>query len=331
MGHDAGIALADSRGLDDDHVEGGEAHRLQQLLQPLRDLGVGASRGEGTHVDAGMVYRVHADAIAEQRPAGTAAARVDGEDADPEPVVEVQPEAAHDLVRERRLAGPASAGDADDDGAPADSHAARQLLATGAVELVALHLGKQATERRPMPGRESVEGNGRRFQASAAGDHVVDDPLEPELLSVRGRVDAFDPVAVQLLDFRGHDDAPAPAEHANAARPLLLQLVDEVLEVLEVPALVGAHRDRIGVFLHRRAHHFAHRAVVTEMDHLRARPLQNPAHDVDRGIVPVEEARRGHEAKGRHAQRILIRSLGIGKKRSVHFSSAGRRREAIGF
>ena len=280
-----------------------------------------------------MVYRIHADAIAEQRPAGTAAARVDGENADPEPVVEVQPEAAHDLVRERGLAGPASAGDADDDGAPADSHAARQLFATGAVELVALHLGEQATERRPMPGRESVEGHGRRFRfrARAAGDHVVDDPLEPELLSVRGRVDAFDPVAVQLLDFRGHDDAPAPAEHANAARPLLLQLVDEVLEVLEVPALVGAHRDRIGVFLHRRAHHFAHRAVVAEMDDLGARALQNPAHDVDRGIVPVEEARRSHEAKRRRAQCLLIRSLGIGKKRSVHISSEERQREAIGF
>ena len=124
---------------------------------------------------------------------------------------------------------------------------------------------------------------------------------------------------------------PPPPNTRTPVRSLLLQLVDEVLEVLDVPALVGAHRDRVGVFLYRRAHHLTHRAVVAEMDHLRARALQDPAHDVDRGIVPIEKARRGHEAKRRRALRLLIRSLGIGKKRSVHISSEERQREAIGF
>ena len=42
--------------------------------------------------------------------------------------------------------------------------------------------------------------------------------------------------------------------------------------------------------------HLVHRAVVAEVDHLRAGGLQDAAHDVDRRVVAVEQARRGDEA-----------------------------------
>ena len=38
------------------------------------------------------------------------------------------------------------------------------------------------------------------------------------------------------------------------------------------------------------------RAVVAEVDHLGARGLQDAAHDVDRRVVAVEQARRRDEA-----------------------------------
>ena len=38
-----------------------------------------------------------------------------------------------------------------------------------------------------------------------------------------------------------------------------------------------------------------HRAVVPEMHDLGPGGLEDPAHDVDRGVVPVEQARRGDE------------------------------------
>jgi hypothetical protein len=36
---------------------------------------------------------------------------------------------------------------------------------------------------------------------------------------------------------------------------------------------------------------------MTEVDHLGTLRLQDAAHDRDRGVVAIEEARRGHEAQ----------------------------------
>ena len=57
------------------------------------------------------------------------------------------------------------------------------------------------------------------------------------------------------------------------------------------------------------------RAVVPEMDHLAAARLQDAAHDVDRGVVAVEQARRRDEA---HLVRRLVdeRLAGDGDDRS---------------
>ena len=69
------------------------------------------------------------------------------------------------------------------------------------------------------------------------------------------------------------------------------------LKILDVAALVGGDRDALHVLLQRGGHDFVDRAVVAEVDHLRARGLQDAAHDVDRGVVAVEQARRGDEAQ----------------------------------
>jgi hypothetical protein len=42
------------------------------------------------------------------------------------------------------------------------------------------------------------------------------------------------------------------------------------------------------------------RAVVAEVDHFRALRLDQPAHDVDRGVVAVEQAGGGDEAQRTH-------------------------------
>ena len=61
-------------------------------------------------------------------------------------------------------------------------------------------------------------------------------------------------------------------------------------------ALVAADGDAMRVFLQRRRHHLVDRAVVAEVDDLGAHAHQDAAHDVDRGVVAVEEGRRGDEA-----------------------------------
>ena len=69
-------------------------------------------------------------------------------------------------------------------------------------------------------------------------------------------------------------------------------------------ALVGGDRDRVRVFLDRGLDDLVDRAVVAEVDHLGALRLEQPPHDVDGGVVAVEEA------GGRHDPESLAGALG---------------------
>ncbi len=97
------------------------------------------------------------------------------------------------------------------------------------------------------------------------------------------------------------------------AGPALAQLVDEVPEVLQVPALVGADGDTLRVLLQGGVDHLADAPVMPEMDHLAPLRLQDATHDRDRGVVPVEEAGGGDETDGtgRHVQ-VHDRSFATG-------------------
>ena len=112
-------------------------------------------------------------------------------------------------------------------------------------------------------------------------------------------VDPLDAERLELGDLRGRDRAAAAAEDADVVGAALAQHVDHVAEVLVVPALVGADGDRVGVLLDRRAHDVGDAAVVAEVDHLGALRLDQPAHDVDRRVVAVEERCGGDEAQRR--------------------------------
>ena len=147
-----------------------------------------------------------------------------------------------------------------------------------------------AAQRRqvgPVDGREVDVG---------LGDDRVDHRRQPETLAVVGREDAGDAVGVQLLDLVGHDHAPAAAVDPHVGPPLGPQAVEQVTEVLDVAALVGADRHGLHVLLHRSPHDLVDRPVVPEVDHLGALALEDPPHDVDRGVVAVEQAGRGHHA-----------------------------------
>ena len=65
-----------------------------------------------------------------------------------------------------------------------------------------------------------------------------------------------------------------------------------------MPALVAADRDAVGVFLDRSPHDVGDAAVVAEVHDLGAVALQDPADDVDGGIVAVKQGGRAHEAQG---------------------------------
>ncbi len=130
----------------------------------------------------------------------------------------------------------------------------------------------------------------------ARGEHVVDHALQTEPGAVFRRVDAGHAVGVQLRDFRRHDHAAAAAEHLDVRAAALAQQIEHVLEKLDVAALVRTDGDALHVLVECCGDDLVDRAVVAEMNDLRAARLQYAAHDVDRRVVTVKEAGGGDEA-----------------------------------
>lgn len=120
---------------------------------------------------------------------------------------------------------------------------------------------------------------------------------QPHLHAVVGVIDTLDAVGMEFGNFLGRDGAAAAAKDTDVAGTALAQHVDHVLEVLHVAALVTGQGDAIGVFLQRGADHVFDRAIVSEMDHFGALTLNQPAHDVDRGVMAIEQAGCSDEAQ----------------------------------
>jgi len=210
------------------------------------------------------------------------------------PVALLHAEPAHEFVGERGLAGPAGAGDAQDGNAPA-----RCLVEAFAVvfgEAAGLGDGDGTGEGGAFTSQDGIDvGAPRGEVAVAVADEPVDHTGEAESSAVLGREDQ-DAGGGQALDLLRHDHPATAAEDAHVFGAGLLERGREVFEVLDVAALVGAHRDSLDILLDRGVDDLAHGAVVPEMDHLGALRLQDPAHDVDRGVVAVEQGGRGDEA-----------------------------------
>jgi hypothetical protein len=172
-----------------------------------------------------------------------------------------------------------------------------QAVGRGAVLQRGDHLGQRTARVRDgglvtgARGHDRVQRGRRqgRQVAVAALDHVADHAGQAHALAVFGRVDAGDAIGMQFADLVGHDHPAAAAEHPDVTRAGRLEQVDHVLEVLDVAPLVGADRDAVRVFLQRAVDDLLDRAVVPEMDHLAAHALQDAPHDVDRGIVAIEQ------------------------------------------
>jgi hypothetical protein len=327
---DLRITLADAGGFDDDEVVALPLEERDAVLEHDARRRVLAARRHRAHEHAMAAQRVHADAVAEQRAAGAATRRIDREHGNAH-LRECLQEAQHEFVDDRGLAGAAGAGDADDGrSAPAGvgilesgmvtpgSPFLAQLGEVGFAEAAVLDGGEDSAhgdlvvdvdERgrvrfRPFPVPYS------RFPAARRARHdVLDHRDEAHVHAVVRMVDALDAVGLQLADLFRRDRAAAAAEHADVARPTLPEHVDHVLEVLDMATLVARQRDRVGVFLQRGAHDVLDRTVVAEVDDFRTLRLDQPPHDVDRGVVSVEQAGRGDEAQ----RRLLGRSLVEGK------------------
>src|SRR5690606_9513502 len=332
--HDLRVALADAGGLDDHQVVAQRLEEADAVLQHHVGGGVLAAGGHGAHENALAAQRVHADAVAQQRAAGAAAGRVHRDHGDAH-LREVGQEAVEQLVGHRALAGAAGTGDADHRG-----------LAAGELPLLAQPGHLAVVERSLLDRREHLADLGlvgqlhlvRRLDRLpgllGAPDHVLDHRHQPHVHAVIGVVDALDAVGLELPDLLRGDGAAATGEHLDVPGAALAQHVHHVLEVLDVAALVAGQGDAVGVLLQRGADHVLDRAVVAEVDDFRALGLDQAAHDVDRGVVAVEQAGGGDEAQRRGG--VLLRRgggglAGCGIHAAIVSPRAGRaRRAALG-
>ena len=303
-GHDGRIALADAGGLDDHQVEPARLAGGDDVGQGGADLAAGVARGQAAHEDALLPGPwpdgVHADAVAQQRAAGLAAAGVDADDGHAQRVVLVEPQAADQLVRQARLAGAASAGDAQH-GCFLRRRGGLDGLHQLGIGLAVLQRGDELRQRAPRGFGLALDGFD--LLGCVAGDvlvaahhHLADHSSQAHALAVLGAVDAAHAVVVQLADLGRHDHAAAAAEHLDVRAAALFQQVDHVLEVFDVAALVAADGDALSVFLQGGGHHVVDAAVVAQVDHFGAHALQDAAHDVDGGVVAVEQRCGGDEA-----------------------------------
>ena len=84
-------------------------------------------------------------------------------------------------------------------------------------------------------------------------------------------------------------------------------------------ALVGGDGDGLGVLLDGRLDDVGGGSVVAQVDHFDAGRLQDPAHDVDGGVVPVKQRGRGHDPN------VMVRLIGhLPKGYDASVGSAGR-------
>ena len=309
---DFGVALADASGLQNHQVEAGGAADLDGVLKRPRGRAVRLTRRERAHIDAAgvlAVERVHADPVAQERAARPSPRRIHRQDGDLE-VGEVVQEAADELVGQRRLARAAGARDAHNRrgvvhprgqrrhrGGAVAARGCRALLDRRQRTCDGLNIGGRRDLDFGAVGPPPVPRHLEWIEV-AGSHHRLDHALEAHTHSVLGRENLGHAVGLEVGDLLGDDHAAAAAVHLDVAGAALAEKVHHVLEVLDVAALVARDRDALRVLLDGRPHDVVHGAVVAEVDHLDALRLQDAPHDVDCGVVAVEQAGGRHEADG---------------------------------
>ena len=132
-----------------------------------------------------------------------------------------------------------------------------------------------------------------------AANQVADHVLEAHLHAVVRVIDALDAVLHQFAYFFGRNRATAATKYLDMRCAKVSQAIDHVTKELIVPALVGADGDAVGVFLDRGPNDVVNAAVVAEVDDFCTLSLDQASHDIDGGVVAIEQGGSGNETQWR--------------------------------
>ena len=100
MGHNGGIALANTRGFDNDQVKAGKLAGRNHLGQGCGNFAACFAGGERAHENIGMLNGIHADAVAQKCASGPLAGGINADDGQFQGVFLIQAEAPHQLIGE---------------------------------------------------------------------------------------------------------------------------------------------------------------------------------------------------------------------------------------
>src|SRR6185312_4952630 len=120
-------------------------------------------------------------------------------------------------------------------------------------------------------------------------DHIFNHSFQSHFPAIIRRIDAADPVCLQLFNFRWKDGSPAATKNADMSATAFRQQVFQVFKEFNMSALVRSDGNGLYIFFDRRFRNFLYTPVMPEMNHLHALALKYPAHDIDGGIMSVEE------------------------------------------
>ena len=124
--------------------------------------------------------------------------------------------------------------------------------------------------------------------------HEVNHPLQPHAASVIGRKYLANAIPFDLGNFIRHDDPAAAAEHLDMPFATLSQKINNILEKFEMTSLIATDCDALSILLDSGRDNFLDRAIVTQVDHLCARGLQQTTDYVNRGIMTIKKTGGGN-------------------------------------
>src|ERR1051326_2779801 len=94
---------------------------------------------------------------------------------------------------------------------------------------------------------------------------------------------------MKFVYFRRKNCSSATAKNFYMSAACLLQQIIHVFEKFHVTALVRSDGNCLRVFLDGAVNNLFHAAVMSKVNYLCTACLNNSAHDVDSGIVPVKQ------------------------------------------
>src|SRR5687768_17271864 len=98
------------------------------------------------------------------------------------------------------------------------------------------------------------------------------------------------------MNFLGKDGSPAATEYFNVPAAVVVEQVFHVFEKFNMPPPVGSDGNTMNIFLNGTFYYFPYTSVMAQMNDLRTFALQDAPHDIDGGVMSIEQGGSGNDS-----------------------------------